>query len=62
MFRFPTDQILHHEPGSEGYRGPAVEAWNLWSYNDQEVAFGIFIYHVKAEGIGEKLGKFAIIK
>jgi len=55
-------QILHHEPGSEGYRGPAVEAWNLWSYNDQEVAFGIFIYHVKAEGIGEKLGKFAIIK
>ena len=55
-------QVLHHEPGSEGYRGPAVEAWNLWSYNEQEVAFGIFIYHVKAEGIGEKMGKFAIIK
>lgn len=55
-------QILHHEPGSSGYRGPSVEAWNLWTYNDQEVAFGVFIYHVKAEGIGEKLGKFAIIK
>lgn len=55
-------QVLHHEPGSEGYRGPAVEAWNLWSYNDQEVAFGVFIYHVKAKGVGEKMGKFAIIK
>ena len=55
-------QILHHEPNSDGYRGPAVEAWNLWTYNDQEVAFGIYIFHIKAEGIGEKLGKFAIIK
>ena len=55
-------QILHHEPNSDGYRGPAVEAWNLWTYNDQEVAFGVYIFHIKAEGIGEKLGKFAFIK
>ncbi len=55
-------QILHHDPSSSGYRGPAVEAWNLWTYNNQEVAFGVFVFHVKAEGIGEKLGKFAIIK
>lgn len=55
-------QILHHEPGSDGYRGPSVEAWDLTTYNDQEVGFGIYIYHIKAEGIGEKLGKFAIIK
>jgi len=55
-------RILHHEPGSEGYRGPSIEAWNLWTYNDQEVAFGVYIYHVKAEGIGEQSGKFAIIK
>ncbi len=55
-------QILHHEPGSEGYRGPSVEAWNLWTYNQQEVAFGVYIFHVKAKGVGEKLGKFAIIK
>ena len=55
-------QILHHEPGSKGYRGPAVEAWDLWTYNDQEVAFGIYFFHIKAEGVGEKMGKFAIIK
>ncbi len=54
--------ILHHEPGDPGYRGPSVQAWNLWTYNDQEVAFGVFLFYVKADGIGEKLGKFAIIK
>jgi len=54
--------ILHHQPGDPGYRGPSVQAWNLWTYNDQEVAFGVYIFHVKADGIGEKLGKFAIIK
>lgn len=55
-------QILHHQPGDAGYRGPSVQAWNLWTYNDQEVAFGVYLYHVEAPGIGEKLGKFAIIK
>ncbi|MFZ5515978.1 MAG: hypothetical protein ACOY90_05040 [Candidatus Zhuqueibacterota bacterium] len=55
-------QVLHHEPNDTGYRGPAVQAWNLWTYNQQEVAFGIYIYHVNAKGIGEKMGKFAIIK
>lgn len=55
-------QILHHTPQSQGYRGPAVEAWNLWTYNNQEVAFGVYVFHVKAEGDGEKIGKFAIIK
>jgi len=55
-------RILHHEPGSDGYRGQGVEAWNLWNYNDQEVAFGVYVFHVRADGIGEKLGKFAVIK
>lgn len=59
-------QILHHEPGSDGYRGPSVQAWNLWTYNNQEVAFGVYIFHVSAEDFNgekiEKLGKFAIIK
>ena len=55
-------QILHHEPNSDGYRGPGVEAWNLWTYNDQEVAFGVYVFHIEAEGVGEKLGKLAIIK
>jgi hypothetical protein len=27
-----------------------------------EVAFGVYVYHVEAPGIGNKIGKFAIIK
>jgi len=26
------------------------------------VAYGIYIYHIDAPGVGEKVGKFAIIK
>lgn len=55
-------QILNHVEGDDGYRGPGVQAWNLWTYNSQEVAFGVYIYHIDAKGIGKKLGKFAIIK
>jgi hypothetical protein len=27
----------------------------------QKVSFGLYFFHVKAPGIGEKIGKFAII-
>jgi hypothetical protein len=37
------------------------ESWNLLSKNDMEVAYGIYIYHIESD-IGEKMGKFAIIK
>jgi hypothetical protein len=59
-------QIIEHEIGSKGWRGPAIEAWDLRTYNNQEVAFGIYIFHVEAEGTNGKtfseLGKFAIIR
>jgi hypothetical protein len=54
-------RVLKHEPGSEGYRGPSVEAWNLRTYNDQEVAFGVYLFHVMADD-QEKIGKFAVIR
>ncbi len=38
------------------------ESWNLLSKDGQEIAYGVYIYHVDAPGIGEKIGKFAIIK
>lgn len=37
-------------------------AWDLQSKDGLEVAYGLYFYHVKAKGIGEKTGKFAIIK
>ncbi len=38
------------------------EFWDLLTKDNMEVAYGLYFYHVDAPGIGEKLGKFAIIK
>ncbi len=54
-------QMLKHDMFSDGYRGPSIEAWNLRTYNDQEVAFGVYYFHVMADG-HEKTGKFAVIR
>lgn len=36
--------------------------WNLLTRDNLDVAYGVYIYHVDAPGLGEKVGKFAIIK
>jgi hypothetical protein len=36
--------------------------WNVLSYEGQNLAYGIYIYHVDAPNIGEKVGRFALIK
>jgi hypothetical protein len=36
--------------------------WNLISDDGMEVAYGLYIYHVEAPGVGEHVGKFAIVK
>ncbi len=53
--------IIKHNSDSDGYRGPSTEAWNLRTYNDQEISFGVYVFHVTADG-QEKTGKFAVIK
>ncbi len=58
-------QILKHDKDSPGYRGPSIEAWDLRTYNNQEVAFGVYVFHVVAGGLKngqEYIGKFAVIK
>ncbi len=37
-------------------------SWNLLSYEGQRIAYGVYVYHVDAPGIGEKIGRFAVIK
>ncbi len=46
---------------NSGMRDGAAE-WNLLTRDNLSVAYGIYIYHLDAPGIGEKVGKFAIIK
>jgi hypothetical protein len=50
-------QTIEHD--DDLYNGS--ESWNLLSKDDMEIAYGIYIYHIKSS-IGEKIGKFAIIK
>jgi hypothetical protein len=38
------------------------EPWNLISKDGQDIAYGVYIFHVDAPGLGEKIGKFAVIK
>ncbi len=51
-------RTIEHNTGIE----IGQEPWNLLSKDGQEIAYGIYIYHVDAPGVGKKIGKFAIIK
>ena len=58
-------QLLQHNPSSPGYRGPSIEAWNLGTHNNQDIAFGVYVFHVVSGGFEtgkEFTGKFAVIK
>ena len=36
--------------------------WNVLTLESQATAYGVYIYHVDAPGVGTKLGRFAVIK
>jgi len=42
--------------------GPGWIFWNLLTHNDQKVVPGVYIFHVEAPGIGNHIGKFAIVR
>ncbi|MCB9057458.1 MAG: hypothetical protein H6627_02770 [Calditrichae bacterium] len=52
---FPVRKLQHS--GEEN----GTLRWDLLSKDGLEVAFGLYIYHVDAPGIGEYIGKFVII-
>ena len=39
-----------------------TESWNLLSRDNLDIAYGVYLYHIDAPGIGEHTGKFAVIK
>jgi hypothetical protein len=39
-----------------------TEIWNVLSDENFEIAYGIYVYHIEAPGVGQKTGTFAIIK
>jgi hypothetical protein len=54
-------QVIKHDMNSPGYRGPSIEAWDLRTYNNQEVSFGVYVFHVISND-QEFTGKLAVIK
>lgn len=51
-------KTLYHSSNEFG----SFKTWDLKSEDGLDVAFGVYIYHVNAPGIGEKVGRFALIK
>lgn len=49
--------LEHDVPISDGHH-----SWDLTSKDNLDVAAGIYLFHVEAPGIGEKKGRFALIK
>ncbi|MFT5143316.1 MAG: hypothetical protein ACI80V_002285 [Rhodothermales bacterium] len=49
--------LRHDGIGSDGSM-----FWDLQTEGGQDLAFGVYIYHVEADGIGEHIGKFAVVK
>ncbi len=37
-------------------------SWNLVTDDGMDAAYGVYVYHIESTGIGEKIGKFALIK
>lgn len=40
----------------------SIATWNLLSSEGMRIAYGVYIYHVDIPGVGEKIGRFAVIK
>jgi hypothetical protein len=52
-----VDTLEHDSSLADGQ-----ESWDLVSRDGMNVAFGVYIFHVDAPDIGEKIGRFALIK
>ncbi len=50
-----VDEIIKDDNGSIAY-------WNLLSSEGMRIAYGVYIYHIDIPGVGEKIGRFAVIK
>jgi len=51
-------KTIHHDEAVNN----GAEDWDLLTRDNLGVAYGVYVYHVEAPGVGEKIGKFAVIK
>ncbi|MBN2091031.1 hypothetical protein JW964_15565 [candidate division KSB1 bacterium] len=59
-----VDTIEHYgNSGSAlGLTTTGAATWDLVSKDGQDIAYGVYLYHIEAPEVGEKTGKFAVIK
>ncbi len=46
----------------DGFLADGSIFWDLRTEDQQDVAFGVYVFHVEAPDVGEHVGKFALIK
>jgi hypothetical protein len=49
--------LYHDSPLENG-----TEIWNMLSKDNLEISYGVYIYHIDAVNVGEKIGKFFVLK
>ncbi len=51
-------QTLYHNSNIDNGQEP----WNLVSRDGMDIAYGVYVFHIDAPGVGSFIGKFAIMK
>lgn len=51
-------QTLYHNSNIDNGQEP----WNLVSRDGMNIAYGVYVFHIDAPGVGSYIGKFAIMK
>jgi hypothetical protein len=51
-------QTIEHNGGVENGQAP----WDLTSRDGMDVAYGVYLFHVEAPGVGQTVGRLALIK
>lgn len=52
-----VDTIYHSKNINDG-----SEFWDLRTKEGRDIAYGLYIFHIDAPGVGETIGKFAVVK
>jgi hypothetical protein len=52
-----VDTIVHDSIESDG-----MAKWDITSKDGIDVSYGVYLFHVEAPDVGNKIGRFAIIK
>ena len=49
--------LVHHSSMDDG-----KEFWDLTTDDNFPISYGVYLFHVDAEDLGESIGRFAVIK